>query len=146
MSSKRSARPPRPHGAFLAGDVGELVGVSGTTIGQWARRGYVRASVSAGMPHVYSIEDVAEAAVVAELLRRGVRIFEVPVHYHARAHQEGKKLTTMDGVRVVRMLARRRLAPKPPQVENPPPGSLAPSPPIDIPMEPTTPPAQTTAT
>ncbi len=76
MSSKRSARPPRPprpHGAFLAGDVGELVGVSGTTIGQWARRGYVRASVSDAVPHVYSIEDVAEAAVVAELLRRGVR-------------------------------------------------------------------------
>ncbi len=73
MSSKRSARPPRPHGSFLAGDVGELVGVSGTTVGQWARRGYVRASVSGGTPHVYSIEDVAEAAVVAELLRRGVR-------------------------------------------------------------------------
>ena len=77
MSSKRSARPPRPHGSFLAGDVGELVGVSGTTVGQWARRGYVRASVSAGVPHVYSIEDVAEAAVVAELLRRGVRRAEV---------------------------------------------------------------------
>ena len=76
MSSKRSARPPsppRPHGSFLAGDVGELVGVSGTTVGQWARRGYVRASVSDRAPHVYSIEDVAEAAVVAELLRRGVR-------------------------------------------------------------------------
>ena len=65
--------PLRPHGEFLAADVGELAGVSGTTIGQWARRGYIRASQSAGDPHVYSVEDVAEAAIVAVLLRRGVR-------------------------------------------------------------------------
>src|SRR5688500_10648161 len=57
----------------MAGDAGELVGVSGTTIGQWARRGYIRASQSAGTPHVYAVEDVGEAAVVADLLRRGVR-------------------------------------------------------------------------
>ena len=61
------------HGHLLAGDAGELVGVSGTTIGQWARRGYIRASQSAGTPHVYAVEDVGEAAVVADLLRRGVR-------------------------------------------------------------------------
>jgi len=47
--------------------------VSGTTIGQWARRGYIRASQSDGDPHVYSVEDAAEAAIVAALLRRGVR-------------------------------------------------------------------------
>jgi DNA-binding transcriptional MerR regulator len=61
------------HGHLLAGDAGELVGVSGTTIGQWARRGYIRASQSGGTPHVYAVEDVGEAAVVADLLRRGVR-------------------------------------------------------------------------
>lgn len=61
------------HGHLLAGETGELVGVSGTTIGQWARRGYIRASQSAGTPHVYAVEDVGEAAVVADLLRRGVR-------------------------------------------------------------------------
>ena len=61
------------HGRLLAGEVGELVGVSGTTVGQWARRGYIRASQSAELPHVYSVEDVGEAAVVADLLRRGVR-------------------------------------------------------------------------
>jgi DNA-binding transcriptional MerR regulator len=60
------------HGQLLAADVGELAGVSGTTIGQWARRGYIRASVSAADPHVYSVEDVAEAAIVGELLGRGV--------------------------------------------------------------------------
>jgi DNA-binding transcriptional MerR regulator len=64
---------PKPHGSLLAGEVGELAGVSGTTIGQWARWGYIRASQSAGDPHVYSVEDVAEAAIVSELLARGVR-------------------------------------------------------------------------
>ena len=63
----------RGHGELRAGDAGELVGVSGTTIGQWARRGYIRASRSAELPHVYSVEDVGEAAIVASLLRRGVR-------------------------------------------------------------------------
>jgi DNA-binding transcriptional MerR regulator len=52
--------------------VGELAGVSGNTIGQWARWGYIRASQSAGDPHVYSVEDVAEAAMVKALLERGV--------------------------------------------------------------------------
>jgi DNA-binding transcriptional MerR regulator len=60
------------HGHFLAAEVGELAGVSGTTIGQWARWGYIRSSVSAAEPHVYSVEDVAEAAIVGELLGRGV--------------------------------------------------------------------------
>jgi DNA-binding transcriptional MerR regulator len=49
-----------------------LAGVSGNTIGQWARWGYIRASQSAGDPHVYSIEDVTEAAMVHTLLERGV--------------------------------------------------------------------------
>jgi DNA-binding transcriptional MerR regulator len=61
------------HGHFLAAEVGELAGVSGTTIGQWARWGYIRSSVSGAEPHVYSVEDVAEAAIVGELLGRGVR-------------------------------------------------------------------------
>jgi DNA-binding transcriptional MerR regulator len=63
----------RVHGHLLAGEAGELVGVSGTTIGQWARRGYIRASQRSDLPHVYSVEDVGEAAIVADLLRRGVR-------------------------------------------------------------------------
>ena len=60
------------HGHFLAAEVGELAGVSGTTIGQWARWGYIRSSVSEAEPHVYSVEDVVEAAIVGELLGRGV--------------------------------------------------------------------------
>ena len=72
------------HGHLLAGDAGELVGVSGTTIGQWARHGYIRASQSAGEPHVYSVEDIGEAAIVAELLARGVR--------HADVHRAIERL------------------------------------------------------
>ena len=53
------------------------MGVSGTTIGQWARRGYIRASQRSDVPHVYSVEDVGEAAIVADLLRRGVRHAEI---------------------------------------------------------------------
>ena len=60
------------HGSFRAGEVGELAGVTGTTIGQWARWGYIRASQSAGDPHVYSLEDVTEAAMVHALLEHGV--------------------------------------------------------------------------
>jgi DNA-binding transcriptional MerR regulator len=63
---------PRPHGRLLAGEVGALAGVSGTTIGQWARWGYIVSSQSAGEPRVYSVEDAAEAVIVAELLERGV--------------------------------------------------------------------------
>jgi DNA-binding transcriptional MerR regulator len=60
------------HGHLLAGEVGELAGVSGNTIGQWARWGYIRSSKSEGEPRVYSVEDVGEAAIVGELLSRGV--------------------------------------------------------------------------
>ena len=67
----------RPHGELLAADVGELVGVSGTTIGQWARRGYIRSSQRDMEPRVYSVEDVAEASIVHTLLERGVRRTEV---------------------------------------------------------------------
>jgi DNA-binding transcriptional MerR regulator len=67
----------RAHGSLLAGEVGALAGVSGNTIGQWARWGYIRASKSAGDPHVYSVEDVAEAAMVHELLEHGVSHMQV---------------------------------------------------------------------
>ncbi len=72
-----AARSPRPHGRLLAAEVGALAGVSGTTIGQWARRGYIRSSQSSEEPRVYSVEDVAEAAIVSELLGRGVRHAEI---------------------------------------------------------------------
>jgi DNA-binding transcriptional MerR regulator len=68
---------PTGHGRLLAGEVGELAGVSGNTIGQWARWGYIRSSQSEGEPRVYAVEDVAEATIVADLLARGVRHLEI---------------------------------------------------------------------
>jgi DNA-binding transcriptional MerR regulator len=65
------------HGRLRAGEVGELAGVSGNTIGQWARWGYIRSSQSEGEPRVYAVEDVAEATIVADLLARGVRHADV---------------------------------------------------------------------
>src|SRR3954447_5491683 len=62
----------RPHGRLLAREAGALAGVSGTTIGQWARWGLIRSSQSEAEPRVYSVEDAAEAVIVAELLERGV--------------------------------------------------------------------------
>jgi dolichol-phosphate hexosyltransferase len=49
-----------------------------------------------------------EAEITARLLRKGVRIYEVPVVYRARTREEGKKLTALDGLRVVRTLLRCR--------------------------------------
>ena len=50
-----------------------------------------------------------EAEITARLLRRGVRIYEVPITYTARSREEGKKLTAVDGLRVVRTLLRCRV-------------------------------------
>lgn len=46
--------------------------------------------------------------ITAKLLRRGVRIVEVPIHYYPRSHAEGKKITWRDGVTAIRMLLRYR--------------------------------------
>jgi glycosyltransferase involved in cell wall biosynthesis len=50
-----------------------------------------------------------EPEIAARLLQRGERIFEVPVHYKARGSDEGKKLTGVDGLRVIATLIRCRL-------------------------------------
>jgi glycosyltransferase involved in cell wall biosynthesis len=51
-----------------------------------------------------------EAEITARLLGSGVRIYEVPVEYRARSREEGKKLTALDGLRVLRTLVRCRLS------------------------------------
>jgi glycosyltransferase involved in cell wall biosynthesis len=51
-----------------------------------------------------------EPEITARLVQRRERIFEVPVHYHARATDEGKKLTAVDGFRVLRTLMRCRFS------------------------------------
>ena len=51
-----------------------------------------------------------EPGIAARLVQRGERIFEVPVHYRARSTEEGKKLTAVDGFRVLGTLLRCRLS------------------------------------
>jgi glycosyltransferase involved in cell wall biosynthesis len=51
-----------------------------------------------------------EPEITARLVQRGERIFEVPVHYRARATDEGKKLTAVDGFRVLATLLRCRFS------------------------------------
>ncbi len=51
-----------------------------------------------------------EPEITARLVQRGERIFEVPVHYRARSTDEGKKLTALDGFRVIATLLRCRFS------------------------------------
>ena len=50
-----------------------------------------------------------EGEITARVLASGRRIYEVPITYRARGREEGKKLTGLDALRVVRTLARERL-------------------------------------
>jgi dolichol-phosphate hexosyltransferase len=49
-----------------------------------------------------------EPEITARVLRTGARIHEVPISYKARGREAGKKLTAMDGLRVLRTLVRCR--------------------------------------
>ena len=49
-----------------------------------------------------------EPEIAARVLRAGERIYEVPITYKARSREEGKKLTTLDGLRVLKTLVRCR--------------------------------------
>src|SRR3954470_14210429 len=61
-------------GRYLAHEAGMLAGVPGDRIGQWARWGHIRASISAGGAHVYAFSDAAEALAVPLLLDAGFRL------------------------------------------------------------------------
>lgn len=52
-----------------------------------------------------------EPEITAKVLKRGHRIFEVPISYVARSREEGKKLTALDGVRALWTLTRIRAMP-----------------------------------
>jgi hypothetical protein len=49
-----------------------------------------------------------DTEVTAKLLDRGIRPFEVPVAYHSRSVEHGKKITWRDGVACLHVLARVR--------------------------------------
>jgi hypothetical protein len=50
-----------------------------------------------------------EPEIAARVLLAGERIYEVPISYSARSREEGKKLTALDGLRVLRTLVRCRV-------------------------------------
>jgi glycosyltransferase involved in cell wall biosynthesis len=49
-----------------------------------------------------------EAEVTGKLLRNRYRPYEVPISYHARTREEGKKITAMDGIEALWILMRER--------------------------------------
>jgi glycosyltransferase involved in cell wall biosynthesis len=51
-----------------------------------------------------------EPEITAKVLRRGYRIYEVPISYAGREMDEGKKITWRDGFGAMRALVRFRLA------------------------------------
>jgi glycosyltransferase involved in cell wall biosynthesis len=50
-----------------------------------------------------------EPEITAKVLRKGYRIYEVPISYAGREYDEGKKITWKDGFRALWTLARYRL-------------------------------------
>jgi glycosyltransferase involved in cell wall biosynthesis len=51
-----------------------------------------------------------EPEIAARVLQSGERIYEVPIGYAARSRDEGKKLTAVDGIRVLRTLLRCKVS------------------------------------
>ncbi len=51
-----------------------------------------------------------EVEITAKILKRGYRIYEVPISYAGREYHEGKKITWRDGVKAIWYLLRYRIA------------------------------------
>ena len=49
-----------------------------------------------------------EPEITAKVLRRRVRLYEVPIAYYGRTYDEGKKITWRDGIKAIAALARFR--------------------------------------
>jgi DNA-binding transcriptional MerR regulator len=86
-------------GHYLAHEVGRLAGADGDRIGQWARWGHIRASISDGDPHVYSFADVADALAVRILLDAGLslRVIRAAVDHLGGEHPLSEGLHVVDG-------------------------------------------------
>lgn len=67
----------------------------------------IRTDVFRALP-LHATGFTIEPEITARLLQHGERIFEVPVRYHARTNEEGKKLTATDGFRVIKTLLQCR--------------------------------------
>jgi glycosyltransferase involved in cell wall biosynthesis len=51
-----------------------------------------------------------EPEITMKLAKRGCRFYEVPISYHGRTYEEGKKITWKDGVAALYSIIRYRLA------------------------------------
>ena len=49
-----------------------------------------------------------EPEITAKILKRGITIYEVPVAYHPRRRDEGKKIGFSDGIAAIRALLKWR--------------------------------------
>ena len=57
---------------------------------------------------IHSRRFEVEPEVTAKLLKQGIRIYEVPISYHGREHDEGKKITWRDGFIAIWTLVKYR--------------------------------------
>ncbi len=46
-----------------------------------------------------------EPEITAKVAKRGLRVYEVPISYHGRTYQEGKKITARDGLKALLAIA-----------------------------------------
>jgi glycosyltransferase involved in cell wall biosynthesis len=51
-----------------------------------------------------------EPEITAQVCKRGLRVYELPIAYYGRTYAEGKKITWRDGVKAIGVLIRVRLS------------------------------------
>jgi glycosyltransferase involved in cell wall biosynthesis len=79
--------------------------ISDMEVGYKAFRGELVRSIS-----LRSEDFRFEPEITAKVLRRGVRLYELPISYYGRTYDEGKKITWRDGIRAVGALIRFRFS------------------------------------
>ncbi len=80
--------------------------ISDMEVGYKAFRGDLVRSI-----HLVSDDFRFEPEITAKVLRRRVRLYEVPIAYYGRTYDEGKKITWRDGIHAVTALVRFRVGP-----------------------------------
>jgi glycosyltransferase involved in cell wall biosynthesis len=79
--------------------------ISDMEVGYKAFRGELVRSIS-----LRSEDFRFEPEITAKVLRRGVRLYELPISYYGRTYDEGKKITWRDGILAVGALLRYRVS------------------------------------
>ena len=71
--------------------------------------------------HVVSNRFDFEPEITAKVLRQGYRIYEVPISYHGRTYEEGKKIGWKDGLKALGVISascRKRSRTPPPRLQS----------------------------